>query len=341
MDLRQLEHLVALADERHFTRAAEASGISQSGLSSSIRNLEQELGTPLFDRTSRRVEPTEAGLALIPHARLMLEQAARARDAVIQTSHQVSGSLRIGAEQCLGFVDIAAVLDRFHRRYPLVETEFVQAGSHELVGKVRSGAVDVAFVAANRHLGALPRMVIGQETFVVLHAASHPLAAIASPDWDDLARMEFVDFAPTWGVRTLNDELLEAHGVNRRVRCTVTDVHTLLELVGTGMGIAIVPEHVIGKPEARELMVRSLPGEAVADWTVSAITTTATAEHRTVPARLLLELLESGRCLPDHCTPEHAHREYAARTLGRISSARTEAPGSKSLELLTPESISG
>ncbi|RLP76816.1 LysR family transcriptional regulator [Mycetocola tolaasinivorans] len=324
MDLRQLEHLVALADERHFTRAAEASGISQSGLSSSIRNLEQELGTPLFDRTSRRVEPTEAGLALIPHARLMLEQAARARDAVIQTSHQVSGSLRIGAEQCLGFVDIAAVLDRFHRRYPLVETEFVQAGSHELVGKVRTGAVDVAFVAATRHLGSLPRVVLGQETLVILHAADHPLSAVSEPGWDDLAGVDFVDFAPSWGVRTLNDEVLAAHGVNRRVRCTVNDVHALLELVGRGMGIAIVPEHVIGKPEARELIVRPLPDAATADWTVSAITATVASDHRTVPANLLLELLESGRCLPEHCTPEHAHREYAARMLARSGSAAIE-----------------
>ncbi|MGO1241148.1 MAG: LysR family transcriptional regulator, partial [Cellulosimicrobium funkei] len=69
MDLRQMEYLVALADERQFTRAAQLVGVSQSGLSAAVRGLEEELGASLFTRTTRRVEPTEAGLALLPYAR--------------------------------------------------------------------------------------------------------------------------------------------------------------------------------------------------------------------------------------------------------------------------------
>src|SRR5674536_23845 len=75
MDLRQMEYLVALADEQHFTRAAAVCGVSQSGLSAAIRGLETELGSVLFSRTTRRVEPTDAGLALLPYARELLSQA--------------------------------------------------------------------------------------------------------------------------------------------------------------------------------------------------------------------------------------------------------------------------
>ena len=75
MDLRQMEYLVALADEQQFTRAAAVCSVSQSGLSAAIRSLEDELGTTLFARTTRRVEPTDAGLALLPFARSMLAQA--------------------------------------------------------------------------------------------------------------------------------------------------------------------------------------------------------------------------------------------------------------------------
>ena len=154
MDFRQMQYLVTLADEEQFTRAAAVCGVSQSGLSAAIRALEEELGTTLFDRTTRRVEPTAAGLALLPHARTLLAQAAAARDAVVRATRELSGSLRIGAEQCLGIVDVVSLLDRVHRRYPLVDLDFTQAGSHELVSRVRDGSLDLAFVATEDHLGA-------------------------------------------------------------------------------------------------------------------------------------------------------------------------------------------
>lgn len=289
MELRQMEYVVALAEERHFTHAANLAGISQSGLSSAIRSLEAELGTPLFHRTTRKVEPTAAGYALVPHARAILEEAVKARDAVVRVSRNVTGSLRVGAEQCLGFVDVSALLERFHRRYPLVETEFVQSGSHELVDAVRTGGLDVAFVATSRHLGAVRHMPLGHEPLVVLLPPSHPLAARSELSWDLLDGLGFVDFGTSWGVRTLNDESLAAHGISRRVRCSVNDVHTLLDLVRRGLGIAIVPQHVAAKPQANELVQASLPGAASVDWTVSAIS--PMQERADIPAGMLLELL--------------------------------------------------
>lgn len=289
MELRQMEYVVALAEERHFTRAADLAGISQSGLSSAIRSLEAELGTPLFDRTTRRVEPTPAGAALVPHARAILDEAARARDAVVRVSRTVTGSLRIGAEQCLGLVDVSALLERFHRRYPLVETEFVQSGSHELVDAVRTGHLDVAFVATNRHLGAVRHLPLGHEPLVVLLPPAHPLAGRSELSWDLLDGQAFVDFGASWGVRTLNDESLAAHGISRQVRCSVNDVHTLLDLVRRGLGIAIVPQHVAAKPQAEELVKASLPGATSMEWTVSAIS--PMHERTDIPAGMLLELL--------------------------------------------------
>lgn len=290
MELRQMEYVVALADERHFTRAAEISGVSQSGLSAAIRSLETELGAVLFDRTTRRVEPTAAGRAMIPHARAMLEEAARARDAVVQASQSISGALRVGAEQCLGIVDAAALLERFHRRYPLVETEFVQAGSHQLLDGMRAGRLDVAFVATHRHLGSLRRQTLGQEPLVLLVHPDHALAGSTTAGWEELDGETFVDFAVSWGVRAVNDETFAEKGLTRRVRCSVSDVHTLLGLVARGMGIAIVPQHVAAKPQAVGLEKLALTGSAAAEWTVSAVT--ATQDATSVPAVLLLELLQ-------------------------------------------------
>jgi DNA-binding transcriptional LysR family regulator len=289
MELRQMEYLVALADERHFTRAAELAGISQSGLSAAIRGLEAELGTSLFTRTTRRVELTEAGFALLPYARSMLKQAAEARDAVVKASHDVSGSLRIGSEQCLGLVNISALLDRFHRRHPQVETQFVQTGSHDLIGMVREGELDVAFVATTQHLSTLPHKEIGREPLMVVVPPDHPLAD-GPVRWKELADQDFVDFGASWGVRTLNDAAFAAHGVHRRVRCSVNDVHTLLELVVRGLGIAVVPRHVAAKPQASSLQVLPLPEGGTPEWIVSVVS--AAHGHADSPAAHLLDLVD-------------------------------------------------
>lgn len=300
MDLRQMEYVVALADERHFTRAAELAGISQSGLSSAIRGLEQELGTALFDRTTRRVEPTAAGFALLPHARALLEEAARAREAVMRVGPAISGSLRVGAEQCLGLVDVSALLSTFHQRHPGIATEFAQAGSHELVGAVREGELDVAFVATDRHLGALRHTFLGGEPLVLVVPPDHRLARRTTLRWEMLDGADFVDFSETWGVRTMNDDLLATHGVHRRVRCSVNDVHTLLDLVTRGLGVAIVPAHVARKPQAATLVTRELPGAAQPSWSVSAICPLAPAAD--APSGLLLELLgETAPCEDASC----------------------------------------
>ena len=289
MDLRQMEYLVALADEQQFTRAAAVCHVSQSGLSAAIRGLEEELGTTLFDRTTRRVVPTDAGLALLPHARTMLAQAAAARDAVVRASHELSGSLRVGAEQCLGMVDVNALLERVHLLYPLVELEFTQAGSHELAARVNEGTLDVAFVAGGGQVTRLRRHELGRRPIVLLVPPQHALAGRERVEWADLRDLDFVDFQESWAVRTLNDEACVAHGVPRRVSAAVNDVHTLLDLVHRGLGIALVPQHVAAKPQASGLVTLQLPPESTPEWVVSAITGTPAAAS----APLLLDLLDA------------------------------------------------
>lgn len=275
MEQRQLEYFLALAEEQHFTRAAERCRVSQSGLSAAIRRLEAELGTRLFERTTRSVLPTPAGTALLPHAREILAQTAAARDAVVRSSHQLAGSLRVGAEQCLGAIDVNLLLERFHRRYPGVDIQFIQAGSHQLVDLVQGEELDVAFVAATDLPGTMRTYELGRRPVVLLCPADHPLAGQSSIVLGALRDTDFVDFRPSWGVRTLNDAAFARRGLTRSVPFSVDDVHTLIDLVRRGLGVALVPQHVALKPEARSLATVDLaPGEAP-EWIVSAVVTSA------------------------------------------------------------------
>lgn len=291
MDVRQMEYLVALADEQQFTRAAAVCGVSQSGLSAAIRSLEDELGTALFTRTTRRVDTTDAGLALLPFAREALAQMLAGRDAVVRATQSLSGRLRVGAEQCLGVIDVPPLLERFHRRYPLVDIHFTQAGSHDLVSQVRAGDLDIAFVATTEHLATITSTELGRHPLVLLTPADHPLAARSTVSWSDLRDQEFIDFRESWGVRSLNDAAFAAGGVSRRVRCTVDDIHTLLDLIHRGLGIALVPAHVAAKPQADGLTRLALPASSTPEWIVSAVT----SAHAEASASHLLEIVESDR----------------------------------------------
>lgn len=271
MDLRQMEYVLALADEQNFTRAAALCGVSQSGLSASIRALEDELGAELFARTTRRVEPTDAGLALLPHARELLAQARAGRDAVVRVTHTLSGQLKVGAEQCLGVLDVPELLERFHHRHPQVGIHFTQAGSYELLDLLRTGSLDAAFVATTSHLGGMNRLEIARKPIVLLCPPAHPLAGRGRLQWADLDGADFVDFQESWAVRAINDEVAQLRGFRRAVRCTVNDIHTLLDLVHRGLGVAMVPQSIAAKPQAAGLTVIPLP-QPSAEWVVSAVT---------------------------------------------------------------------
>ena len=139
-----------------------------------------------------------------------------------------------------------------------------------------------------RHLGTLPHQVLGHEDLVLVCPPDHPLAAAASVTWEQLAVEDHVDFDPTWGVRPLTDAAFESRGMMRRVRFQVSDVHTLLEFVDRGLGVAIVPRHVSHKPQAARLVTVALPADAPR-WEVSVVQSRKAGSESAAPH--LMELL--------------------------------------------------
>src|SRR3954463_14977185 len=121
MDLRQLRYLVALAEECHFTRAAERMHIAQPALSQQVRRLEEELGLPLVDRTTRRVALTDAGRLLVDRARRALAEVDAARAELADLAGVRAGRVVIGAMPSTGPFDLSRLLAEYHRRYPDVE----------------------------------------------------------------------------------------------------------------------------------------------------------------------------------------------------------------------------
>ncbi|MFJ8584621.1 LysR family transcriptional regulator [Streptomyces sp. NPDC093595] len=275
MELRHLEHFVAVAEERNVTRAAARLHLAQSGLSSSVRALERELGAELFRRTARGVELTAAGQALLGEARRTLRSAAAAREAVAAVRGVVGGTLTVGTEQCMGAVDPLGVLVAFGERHPAVEVRVEQDGSAVLLERLRRGRLDLAFVAGTGGPGTggpeaegVRLRVLAREPMVVLCAAGHPLADRRQPVApEELADEVFVELHPHWGSRQVADAAFAARGIRRTVGMQLDDVHKVLEVVGRGAGIALLPRSVAGKEQARGLRCLATAGGIT--WEVS------------------------------------------------------------------------
>lgn len=290
MELRQLEHFVAIAEERSFTRAAGRVHLVQSALSTSIRALERDLGVRVFERSTHHVALTDAGEALLPEARRALAAAEQARDAVLAVRGAIRGTLRIGIMQSLTLVDVASLLARFHDLHPGVDirTRPAIGGSAALADEVQRGRLDLAFISLP---GGVPSGLsitpLAGEPFVLLAAPGRLPGGGVGLTLRDLEGADFVDFPTGWGTRAVIDRAFAASGSERSVGVEVADVATFIELVRAGLGLGFLPRSMLGSRGAN-LETCAIP--SVPQWeVVLAIPVNAPP---TAAARSFLDLIE-------------------------------------------------
>lgn len=248
VDNRQLEVFAAVAREGSFTRAASALHLVQSAVSATVAALEADLGERLFDRTTRRVQPTEAGRALLPHATAILQAFQAARDSVEAVGGGLSGSIRIGYMTNVTLFDIPALLGRFAADHPRVNLHLAPAptGTAGLVDGLRRGDLDVAFLsAAPEQYPDLAIDVLVESPVGLGVATDSPLAARPSIALADTVGLRFVDFREGFGNRTVVEAELRRRGLRREVPIETSDINDLAALVRNGLGAAFLPKYLV------------------------------------------------------------------------------------------------
>lgn len=246
MELRQLRQFVAVAEEKSFTRAARRCHTVQSALSSSVRLLEEELAAPLFVRTTRHVELTAAGRAFLDSARRALGMLEQGAADVADVNTMKRGRLAIGTVQSLpSFVDLPAVLARFHRLHPGVEVRLCQGAAGELNEKVAARQLDLAILPIEESGAGLQTQIVACEDLVLACVPAHRLGRAKAVTLEQLAAEDFVDFEQGRGTRMLVDRGFAEAGLRRRLAFEVSDLETLLDLVGHGLGVALLPRDVV------------------------------------------------------------------------------------------------
>ena len=246
MELRRLRYFVAVAEELNFTRAADRLGINQPPLSFQIQQLEEELGTPLFQRHARGVDLTDAGKLLLEEGRIILKQVEATETSVRQRARGETGQVRIGAGGGTYFHPlIPTILREYCRRYPKVVVEPQSSNTALLVAQLLARQIDAAFIRPPlvTDEGLTLEPLVREETVIAL-PVGHRLARHASLPLTALKGETLVLYPRALSPPGYDFTIaaLSKAGVKPVVRQEAPDVLSVIPLVAAGFGISILPQ---------------------------------------------------------------------------------------------------
>ncbi|MEC3976150.1 LysR family transcriptional regulator [Amycolatopsis sp. H20-H5] len=249
MQFQQLAYFVAVADARHFTRAAEQMRVAQPSLSQQVKALERDIGATLFHRIRGNVSLTEAGETLLPIARRILAETDTAYRAIRELDQLGRGRVRLGATPSLCTGLLPTMLAAFRREYPGIELVLHEGGSRDLQTALSEGALDLAMVVDSRvhddaRLSMLPLFV---EELVVISSKDAPLP-VASGRMRilELAGRPLVMFRRGYDLREATVSACRAAGFEPTFAIEGGEMDAVLEFVKAGIGLAVVPSTVVG-----------------------------------------------------------------------------------------------
>jgi DNA-binding transcriptional LysR family regulator len=240
---RQLRAFLLVAQHRSFSRAAGALFITPSGLSLLIRELENQLGVRLFDRTTRHVALTTSGTELLAVAQRSLQELDGAISHVGRSASESGVSLSIGTPPLLMANVIAPAIKEFRAHRPHLRFQLFDSDSGTVMQKVQSGALDMGVGVFLKHLPGVRRVPLFRFSLVVIRADSGQQAPRATTAWSALEGAKFVSLPPSIPLQQLVDKHLAKAGVAFQPYLTVNYLNTQIAMVEAGEGVAVVPSY--------------------------------------------------------------------------------------------------
>jgi DNA-binding transcriptional LysR family regulator len=244
MELHQLRYVVAVAEEGSFTAAAQRELVAQPAVSAAVRTLERELGVQLFRRGRSGAQPTEAGVAVLAHARAALAAVAAARDVADEVTGLLRGRVAVGMVVGCTSTVLADLLADFAAAHPAVEVVLVEGSGADLLAALSTGRLDLAWVGrAQPPPSGVETAVLYEEEQVAVLPLAGPLRGRALPV-AELADHRLVALPPGTGGRAAIDAACAAAGVTPVVACEATGLEMVCLLAERGLGTGIVPASV-------------------------------------------------------------------------------------------------
>jgi LysR family hydrogen peroxide-inducible transcriptional activator len=251
MNLRDLRYLVALADHRHFGRAAAACFVSQPTLSTQVRKLEDELEVMLVERAPRRVMLTPAGRDIAERARRILGEVDQLKESARRSRDPEAGTVRLGLFPTLAPYLLPHVVPRIRERFPRLELLLVEEKTEVILRQLREGRIDAGVLALPLHDDQLHLEFLFEEPFVLAVPESHPHARRESITLRELANESLMLLEDGHCLRDQALDVCELSGAGEKTGFRATSLETLRQMVAANVGMTLLPVLAVKPPVPR------------------------------------------------------------------------------------------
>lgn len=242
MNIRDLEYLIALADFKHFRKAADACNVSQPTLSGQLRKLEDELGTVLLERTSRKVLFTQAGLMLVEQAKVVLREVKILKEMASNQGKEMSGPMHIGIIPTLGSYISPLILPHLKQLFPTLEVYIYELQTSTLVEQLEAGQLDCGILAFTKESEPFIEIPIFKEKMRLAVSNEHPWAKETSLSLDQLRDQEMLMLDDGHCLKTQTMDCCLSLGAKENPHFKANSIETLRNMVAANVGIAFIPE---------------------------------------------------------------------------------------------------
>ena len=248
VDIRQIEYFTEVAKQLSFTKAASTLHVSQPSISKAIQNLEAELGVPLFYRSSKQLELTDAGKAVLANAHHVLAAFKNLRLELTDLMELKKVEIRIGIPPIVGVEFFSKIISLYKEKYPYIEIKLTEAGTKKIRQEVEEGELDIGLICnlcvPNNQLEAIS--ILKDPLMLIVHQ-DHPLRSVSSVEISQLEEEAFIIYQKDF---TLYDRIIEEcskNGFFPTIACESSQKDLIVEMVAAKVGIALLPKKICEK----------------------------------------------------------------------------------------------
>ncbi|MCY1507015.1 Hydrogen peroxide-inducible protein activator [compost metagenome] len=306
MTIQQLKYIVALDEERHFARAAEVCMVTQPGLTIQLKNLEEEIGIKIFDRTKVPLTPTVLGAKIISRAKKILREVNEIRDFVVNEKNILEGEIKLGVISTLSPYLIPLFIKSMKEAAPKMQFVIKEASTGHLMHDIETGALDVALMASPTGNPNLKEHHVFNEPFVAYLNENHPLA---QEDFYELQASDKPELLLLQNEYCYNAQLLDICGlkedrkISEQFSYDISSIETLKNLVRAQLGFAIIPELSILNEKEKQLFKPFKEPKPIREISL--------VVSDTFSKKLLLEKMSKSiwDCLPESLKKDFSYRK--------------------------------
>ncbi|TPM26832.1 LysR family transcriptional regulator [Mesorhizobium sp. B2-3-4] len=243
--IKQIQSFLSVAESGNFSAASSRVGLAQSAISQAVKDLEDELAVRLFDRTTRRVELTDAGREFRNSASKIMEELQLAVRSVHDLAERRRGKIRVAAPPLLAAAVLPHAIAEFQSRYPGITVELADVGTEMIVESVRSGKADCGLGTFPPAEAGIERIILVRDTLMLFCSGKSTLASSETTSWTDLQHHPIITLTRDSGIRLLVEVGFEMAQLPLKPAYEVSQITTAIALVEAGLGVSVLPSYAL------------------------------------------------------------------------------------------------